>query len=75
MGSRLSSDWVKNMREEIENTGKVDHITGFNPASKWLICILSEKEIPFKVIHLGSGVKRITTKTETCPKCNGTGKC
>lgn len=75
MGSRVSLKWKEEMREQIGKTSEVDETTGFNLASKWLICMLSEKEIPFKVIHLGAGVKRITTQTETCPKCNGTGKC
>lgn len=46
-----------------------------NLAAKWVIRTLAEMNIPFKVIQLGGGVKRITTDTEVCPKCNGTGRC
>jgi hypothetical protein len=45
-----------------------------NIASQWLIIALSERNIPFKIFNLGAGVKKITTQTDICPKCNGTGK-
>jgi len=36
---------------------------------------LTSAGVPFKVIQLGAGVNRVTTETDQCPKCHGTGKC
>lgn len=44
-------------------------------ATQWLVWELARRKISFKVIQLGAGVKRVTTDTTVCPKCNGTGKC
>jgi hypothetical protein len=49
--------------------------TSFNQAVQWLILRLTEADIPFRLIQLGAGVKRVTTETDQCPKCHGTGKC
>lgn len=42
-------------------------MTSFLPAAQWLIIQLTKNKIPFKLINLGAGVKRITTETDTCP--------
>ena len=55
--------------------GKVFELsTEITIAAKWLIMKLDEKGIPFKVLNLGAGVKKIKTEVRTCPKCHGTGK-
>jgi hypothetical protein len=50
-------------------------VTSINLGVQWLIVRLSKEGIPFKVLQLGAGVKRITTDVQVCPKCNGTGRC
>lgn len=45
----------------------------FNKAAQYLVIKLTEAEIPFRVLNLGVGVKKITTDTTICPKCKGTG--
>lgn len=47
----------------------IDETTSFLPAVQWLIMQLAKNGIPFKLINLGAGVKRITTETNTCPCC------
>lgn len=47
----------------------IDETTSFNLAIQWLICRLTRDNIPFKLYNLGAGVKRLTTKTDTCPCC------
>jgi len=49
--------------------------TSFNLAVQWLVLRLTEASIPFRLIQLGAGVKRVTTETDQCPKCHGTGRC
>lgn len=43
--------------------------------TKWLIAELVERNISYKLIKRGAGVTTITTDTNICPKCGGTGKC
>ena len=76
---RLNPRWQDQICEKIgdyERDGKpFDHIESLNMASQWIIARLASKNIAFKVIPLGAGVRRITTNVEICEKCNGTGKC
>lgn len=77
---RLNPEWVRKTRDMIdevaesreENSSAViefDETYTFNAAAKFVISQLARYGIPFKVYHLGAGVKRITTKTDTCPCC------
>lgn len=54
---------------------KVERTTEFTPVAQWMVKYLNEKNIPFRLVTLGLGVKKITTDTEVCPKCCGTGRC
>ena len=72
---KLSEDWKSSIRDKLDRSSKIDITTQHNLSAKWLICELSKRELAFKVINLGAGVKRVTTDTEVCPKCNGTGRC
>lgn len=76
----LNPKWTDAKKEEIavyKRNGQpaIDVTTTCNTAIQWLICQLTAHNIPFKLIQLGAGVKRVTTDTTVCPKCNGTGKC
>ena len=71
-------DKIKGIVNEAQNKNEkpqINEIIQTNYVSKWLIAYLASKNISFKVINLGAGVKRITTDTNICPKCNGTGRC
>ena len=78
---KVNPEWKEKILESIDQDRKKDRdarlnrITTYNPAAQWLIATLARMEIPFRVINLGAGVKKITTDTDICPKCNGTGKC
>lgn len=48
--------------------------TNFNGAISSLCLRLANFNIPYSVINLGGGVKRITNNIDTCPKCKGCGK-
>lgn len=87
MSMRINPQWAERVLKDVAayhdpmkrgvgfNPEKIDETISYNPAAQWLICLLAQKNIAFKVIQLGGGVKRITTDVHTCPKCNGTGRC
>ena len=85
MRTQLNPKWVENRRAEMDAYKEavrnsqvpppIDVTTSHNQAIQWLIASLANREIPFKLIQLGAGVKRVTTLTDVCPKCNGTGRC
>lgn len=50
-------------------------VTGCNVMAKIVVLYLTDSCIPFKVVAMGAGVKKITTDVTICPKCRGLGKC
>jgi hypothetical protein len=82
---RINPEWQKKVSNEIEDhldklasgyaPKHIDETSSFNAGIQWLVFLLSQKGIAFKLIQIGAGVKRITTNVTTCPKCNGTGRC
>ena len=70
----LKDSWKAEMMERIENGTFGEYRTAIPVAATWLVLQLSARKIPFRVMNLGAGVKLITTKTDTCPKCKGTGR-
>lgn len=80
MPSMIAPKWKADMELQISrilayHDHDINVTTSFLKAIQWLICELASKEIPFRVINLGAGVKKITTEVDVCPKCHGTGKC
>lgn len=87
MRARISERWVAEMTEQmrayqsrismngLEPPKAIEVTTSFNQAVQWLIIALDKFGIPFRVISLGAGVKKVTTDVQVCPKCHGTGKC
>jgi len=73
MSLMLRQQWKDAMIPLMESP-EFDYTSAVNLASQWIIVQLSEKQHPFRVINLGAGVKRITRKVDTCPKCHGTGR-
>lgn len=79
MKKRISTRWQGEIKQKLAKSPSLEDFNltetiSFNPAAKWLIWYLTKIEKPFKVINLGAGVKQITTKVSTCPKCHGTGE-
>jgi hypothetical protein len=82
---QINTRWIEQMKQEMAEykqaifdgtVPKPIKVTSqSNICSSWLIGSLANHNIPFKVINLGAGVKQITTETDICPKCHGTGKC
>jgi len=79
MSQIVNPIWKRNMEEAVHEYRKSGtHISvtiTFNAAAQWLVCYLDKYNVPYKVISLGAGAKKITTQTEICSKCRGTGKC
>lgn len=69
MATKINPDWQNHLRLMIHTTNEIDEVISFNPATQWLISQLAIAGKPFKVYNLGAGVKRVTTKTDTCPCC------
>ena len=70
----LRPEWIAEMKGRIASGGVFEYTTDFPLAMPWIIKYLDKLNIPFKLFNLGAGVKKITTKVNTCPKCHGSGK-
>jgi len=71
----LRQDWKDKMEGSIARGEFTECVTSLKLALQFLVIWLNEAFTPYKIIDLGAGVKKITTKVDTCPKCHGTGKC
>ena len=67
--------WAAKMERLVFSDDPVDVTTQYAILAQWLIVNLSNAKRGFQVVNLGAGVRRITTDTKVCPKCNGTGRC
>lgn len=79
MTTTLSLRWIGEMKEKIDdfqakNSGIFEVITGISVRKKWIVIQLTKRNIGFRLLNLGAGVTKITTDTEVCPKCKGTGR-
>lgn len=81
----INTKWIDKIRLEIKAhkeaiacvqvPAPIDVTTSVNMCIQWLVMELAGAGLPFKLIQLGAGVKRVTTLVDVCSKCNGTGKC
>jgi len=69
MGVRINPDWMRDIKGAVARGGGINRTVSHNKAAQWLITLLADQNIPFKVYNLGAGVKRITTDIKTCPCC------
>lgn len=81
MRKTINPDWMRRLTDvldrgdvydEVSGTMRrvsIDEIVSFAPSAKWLVTELVKRNIPFAVLNLPCGVKRITTDTDTCPCC------
>lgn len=87
MAKHLEPNWASQNRTKIEQKGMalisgmltsatpLEWVLDSNLASSYIVKHLTLNNVPFKVLNMGAGVKKITTAVDTCPKCHGTGKC
>lgn len=70
---RVNPKWQDEIMAKIEalkdGGGPIDETTSFNKAVNWLVLVLLNNKIPYKIYNCGGGVKRITTETDKCPCC------
>ena len=71
----ISPEWKHKMLALMDASNDIDEVIEPRMCQQWLIGELARRRMTYQVIELGAGVKRITQKTDICPKCNGTGKC
>lgn len=74
--SRLLSPWETGVIEKLRLEHPIDETLRTPHHAKWLIHLLARKQVPFRVVNLGAGVRRILSgpNVDVCKKCNGTGK-
>ena len=73
MRVNLPPAWRNKVLDEIYREDFVVR-TEYVAAAQWVVLRLLERKLPYRIINLGAGIKEITTKVDTCPKCHGTGK-
>jgi len=66
----IRSEWKREILRQIETRSFKEATVEYNPASAWLILQLDAVGIPFKVITLGAGVKKIIRNDRNCPYCH-----
>ena len=74
MAPNIGHELRKRFETEMDS-GEFEIITRSNKLARWCVLYLAAKKAPFRAIHLGYGVKKVTSHVDTCPKCGGTGKC
>jgi len=66
----VNPKWQKEVRERIAKFEPIDETTSFNKSIQWLIVVLSNAGVKYRLFDLGAGVKRlVTTNIDTCPCC------
>lgn len=79
MSVRLNPNWVAEqcarMQDSVRDHEVYEVTVTFTLAAQQIIFDFNKRKIPFKVINLGAGVRKITTDVDICPKCHGTGRC
>lgn len=75
----VNPNWLREQSSKFSSANfqgsKHEVVVSYNKSAQALILELSNLNIPFKVLNLGAGVKKITNNLGVCPKCNGSGKC
>jgi len=72
----MTRETMRNEFRDAHNMGQVlEKVTSCNTWAKIMVMSLTGMGIPFKVVPMGAGVKKVTTDVQICPKCKGLGKC
>lgn len=61
--------WCLRMQRMMDQAQDIDEVIQTAYAAAWLIKELAKRNIVFRVIPLGAGVRRIITNTDICPCC------
>jgi hypothetical protein len=76
---RVKPEWLKNaltkFREAYGMGLPCEVATSYNAAIQALVIVLDKEHIPYKIISLGAGAKKVSNQTDVCPKCHGSGRC
>lgn len=70
----LEEHFAKFLQKHISD-GEYFVVTSHLPAVRSLCVHLADRNIPYDVINMPGGVKKITNQTNVCKKCSGTGRC
>lgn len=78
MPKRLNPVWKKKIEDQLDHVNKTnDHWEKIETeplCKKFIILQLTKRNIPFKVLNMGTGVTKITNDTTICSKCKGLGR-
>jgi len=78
MGYRLHQWWIDEMTEKMTSFraggDPIEITTAESNVKSWMVINFDKFKIPFAVYSLGAGVSKITTDTQVCPKCKGSGR-
>lgn len=74
MARKINRKWIEGITAALAAKELVDETLTFPAAAKWLVATLSVRGVPYRILNLGAGVKRITTTdAKVCTACKGTG--
>lgn len=74
--SAATRETLRNTIDDAVRSGApFEQVTACNIWAKIVVLSLTGRGVPFKVLQMGAGVKKITTQVDVCPKCKGLGKC
>ncbi len=73
--TRRDVNFINKQSELIDLGQFVSAVVNHNVNAQWLIGYLARKNILFKVVNLGGGVKKIMLEEKVCPECGGKGYC
>lgn len=76
--SRINPAWITEQRTKLTDPTRAkpyEYRTAEGIVLRALVCLLDDLGIPYKILDLGAGVKKVTTDVTLCPKCHGTGRC
>jgi hypothetical protein len=65
----LSSSWLRIWQEKLEKDLPIDITTTEKNKVQYLLLQLLNRNRPYIIYNMGSGVTRLTTDTQFCPCC------
>ena len=74
MRSYVNPMWLEDTVSKMEAGETKEVVTKNAISQKALVYELAKRNIGFRIINMGCGVRKITIDTEICPKCGGSGR-
>ena len=69
MARIVNPEWKKKIVERLDNGLELNEAVGPAISKKWLVKLLLERRVPYKITNAGCGVSIISTYTDVCPCC------